>query len=91
MSTPVDKKAYLPVPAAIEAVTGSRPHPTTCWRWAVQGSGGHRLQTWIVGGRRMATIESVESWIAKRTAQRTPEATATRESRVRAELAKELR
>ncbi len=62
---------FLPVPAAIEAVTGSRPHPSTCWRWAIKGSGGRKLKTWMVGGRRCTTIPSVEEFICQRTADET--------------------
>ncbi len=43
---------YLPVGLAIELVTGTRPHPSTCWRWSTRGCGGVVLKTWMIGGRR---------------------------------------
>ncbi len=57
------KTKYLSVPDAFEQLTGSRPNPTTCWRWA-KDSG---LETWMIGGRRRTTIEAVQQFIESRT------------------------
>ncbi|HBE67300.1 MAG TPA: hypothetical protein DDW52_04045 [Planctomycetaceae bacterium] len=54
---------YLQIPSAFEAVTGRRPHPSTCWRWATKGCKGTRLQTFMVGGRRLTTVEAVREFI----------------------------
>lgn len=78
---------FLPVPTAFEAVTGSRPHPSTCWRWYVKGSGGIILKTWMVGGRRCTTTAAVNDFICRRTADTTAGA---EQSQVRRELEKEL-
>ena len=78
---------FLPVPTAFEAVTGCRPHPSTCWRWYVKGSGGHVLKTWMVGGRRRTTTEAVNDFISKRTADTTA---GSEVGEVRRELEKEL-
>jgi hypothetical protein len=80
---------YLLVPAAVEAVTGSRPHPSTCWRWCIKGSAGVVLKTWMVGGRRMTTPEAVQDFIARKTAQTTP-TTAAEQSEVSKKLQREL-
>lgn len=77
----------ISVPDAIERVTGSRPHPTTCWRWATKGRGGIVLRTIVVGGRRMTTEAWVRDWIEQRTAQATP---AVEQSAVRQQLDREL-
>lgn len=78
----------LPIVAAFEQVAGIRPHPTSCWRWATQGTGGVTLRTWVVGGRRrMTTVEAVEEFIEARTAAATP---GEGVSRVREQLNREL-
>ncbi len=84
---------YLSVPKAIQAVTGNRPHPSTCWRWSTRGIGGVRLKTWVVGGRRMTTTEAVETFIGTRTELATPSPLSSNRSEsdsVRAELGREL-
>jgi hypothetical protein len=86
---------YLSVPKAIEQVTGARPHPSTCWRWAIRGVGGTQLQTWLVGGRRKTTVGAVETFIEARTEASVPKSIVAsgrrRESdRVQAELDREL-
>lgn len=78
---------FLSVPSAIEAVTGSRPHPSTCWRWSIKGSGGVVLRTWMVGGRRCTTTEAVNDFICRRTAETTA---GSEPSQVRRELEREL-
>lgn len=55
------------VPAAIEAVTGARPHPVTCTRWVIQGVGGVILPSALIGTRRVTTERAVRQWIAERT------------------------
>jgi hypothetical protein len=78
---------FLSVPTAVEAVTGTRPHPSTCWRWYIKGSQGVLLKTWMVGGRRRTTVDAVRDFIEQRTAGTTSSA---EPSRVRAELEREL-
>lgn len=66
---------YLTVHKAIEELTGSRPNPSTVWRWTAKGSKGVKLQTWMIGGRRMTTSEAVNDFIEARSKQ--PEITRT--------------
>lgn len=87
MSGPTERETYLSVPSAIEAVTGQRPHPATCWRWCIHGIGGIRLHSWMLGRRRCTTIAAVEEFIAQRTRQQTP---AQSSVKTRAMLDKEL-
>lgn len=48
---------------AIEHVTGRRPNLSTVWRWSVHGCGGIRLETVVLGGKRLTTIEMVEAFV----------------------------
>lgn len=75
------------VPAAFEQVTGSRPHPTTCWRYATKGVGGVQLKTIVVGGRRLTTEDWVRDFIERRTSQVTP---CVDQSTIKKQLDKEL-
>ncbi len=54
---------FLTIAAAIEQMTGKRPHPVTCWRWSKKGIAGVKLQTWRVGGRRLTTLQAVQEFI----------------------------
>lgn len=84
---PISHQDFLSIPTAIERATGNRPHPSTCWRWATQGAGGHILKTWMLGGRRKTTVKAVHEFIEARTQATTPAANI---SEVRAKLNKEL-
>lgn len=55
------------VPLAVEIVTGTRPCVRKCWRWYTLGIGGVKLQTWLVGGSRLTTVEAVREFIERRT------------------------
>ncbi|HBE71804.1 MAG TPA: hypothetical protein DDW52_26980 [Planctomycetaceae bacterium] len=63
------KRNLLPVAKAIHEVAGFTPDRSTIWRWHAKGSGGIKLKTWMVGGRRMSNITSVIEFIERRTAQ----------------------
>lgn len=52
-----------PVAAAVERLTGQRPHPTTVCRWCHKGSAGIVLPSLIVSGRRMTSLEAVGEWL----------------------------
>jgi len=51
---------------AIEAAAGQRVHPSTAWRWTQRGSRGRVLRTWLLGGRRMTTLEAVREFLESR-------------------------
>ncbi len=53
----------MPIADAYARVTGTRPHPSTCWRWYKRGVKGVKLDTWLVCGRRMATTKAVRQFI----------------------------
>ena len=81
------KLKLLSVADAFEAVTGTRHHPSTLCRWALRGAGGNLLRTWVVGNKRMTTLEAVEEFVQARTIASTPQEPV---SRVRAKLNAEL-
>lgn len=60
----------FPLVDAVEMKTGRRPHLSTCLRWATRGSRGIRLETVILGGRRLASLEAVQRYIDATTAAR---------------------
>jgi hypothetical protein len=64
-----DDEKLLPVPTAVESVTGFRPTPSTAWRWTKKGvAGGQKLKTAILGGRPVTTQKWVREFIAASTA-----------------------
>lgn len=60
------------VPLAFEIVTGTRPSPSKCWRWYQLGIKGVKLETWLVGGSRLTSLEAVKEFIATRTFESRP-------------------
>jgi hypothetical protein len=37
--------------------------PATCWRWALRGVRGRRLETFLIGGRRYTSREAVDRFL----------------------------
>ena len=83
----VIKSNYLSVPEAFERLTGNRPNPSTCWRWAKDAG----LETWMIGGRRRTTIEACQQFIESRTLETKLKPKASEAaSEAKAELARRL-
>lgn len=40
-----------------------RPHISTLHRWRLRGVGGVRLETCMIGGRRMTSLEAIERFV----------------------------
>ena len=40
-------------------------HPSAVYRWRSCGCQGHRLETFLVGGRRYTTLPAFDRWVAK--------------------------
>ena len=59
----VNLKELIPIHTAVEQVTGRRFNLSTAWRWSTKGAKGIRLETVILGGKRMTTIAMVEAFI----------------------------
>lgn len=43
-------------------------NPSTCWRWALNGVRGCKLETFSIGVQRFTTFEALERFIAGTTA-----------------------
>ena len=54
---------FLSLTDAVFLVTGRRPNLSTSWRWSTKGCRGIRLETVIVGGKRLTTLEMVRAFI----------------------------
>lgn len=39
-------------------------HTSSVWRWKLRGSGGRKLRTLSVGGRRYVLVEDLEAFLA---------------------------
>ena len=64
------KERLFPLVVAVERATGHRPHLSTVLRWASRGQNGVRLETKMLGGRRMTSTEAVDRYVAAVTAAR---------------------
>ena len=45
---------------------------STCWRWAIRGIRGHRLECFSLGGRRYTTREAFQRFVARTNDERLP-------------------
>ncbi|MEX1027123.1 MAG: DUF1580 domain-containing protein [Candidatus Paceibacterota bacterium] len=66
--TTTPTKKLRPLVEAIDIATGRQPHLSTCMRWCTRGIKGVKLASWMVGGRRLTTVEAVHAFVAKTTA-----------------------
>lgn len=53
----------LPLAVAVEQATGRRPHLVTCLRWCSRGSRGVRLESSVLGGRRLTSVDAVQRFM----------------------------
>lgn len=44
---------------------GSRPHPSTMWRWSTAGYRGIVLETVQVGGTRCTSLEAIQRFVER--------------------------
>jgi len=52
------------VPTHLPRLRGQRKvHISTVFRWAQRGTGGRKLQTWRLGGRRVTTLRALKAFI----------------------------
>lgn len=62
MQIPVNENA-MPLVEAVHKATGMRPHLSTVLRWCQRRNRfGNRMQSWIIGGRRVTSIEAVHRY-----------------------------
>ncbi len=60
-------ESLLPLCEAVEQATGRRPHLSTCLRWCTRGSRGIRLESRVLGGRRLTSVPAVMRYMAATT------------------------
>jgi len=61
-----------PLADAVEKATGNRPHLSTVLRWCLHGAQGIVLESAMLGGRRLTSVESVGRFLEARTRASTP-------------------
>jgi hypothetical protein len=61
-------ETLLPLVDAVEQATGRRPHLSTCLRWCTRGSRGVRLESRVLGGRRLTSVPAVHRYMDATTA-----------------------
>ena len=58
----------LPLVEAVQKATGRRPHLSTVLRWCQRPNRyGIRLESWLVGGRRVTSVERVRLYTERTT------------------------
>lgn len=62
----------FPLAEAVQRATGRRPHLSTCLRWATRGASGVRLETTMLGGRRLTSREAVVRFSQAVTSAKSP-------------------
>ena len=68
---PIQSEKLLPLCTAVHAATGTKPHLSTVLRWSTRGTAdGIRLETQILGGRRLTSVEAVLRYMAATTEAR---------------------
>lgn len=66
---PIPENEYgLPLVEAIQKATGRRPHISTAIRWCQRCNRyGIRLESWMLGGRRVTSVEAVQRYNERNT------------------------
>lgn len=59
----------LPPVLAVEKATGVKVHLSTVLRWCQRGSNGIKLESTVLGGRRLTSVEAVKRFTERRTRQ----------------------
>ena len=68
MPVPANEES-LPLVDAIQRATGRRVNLSTALRWCQSHNRyGNRLQSWLIGGRRVTSVESVHRYNESNTA-----------------------
>ena len=61
---PESRLTLTEVAVIIGSQTGRRPSSSTCWRWALKGVRGKKLDVIRIGGTLYTTLASVEAFLA---------------------------
>ncbi len=59
-------ETVFPVTDAPKHIPG-RPSQASVWRWVLQGVGGIKLESILVGGKRFTSAEAIQRFCDKRT------------------------
>jgi len=92
----IENENLMPLVKAVEAATSRKPHLSTVLRWCQRGSCGIRLESRILGGRRLTSPEAVVRYMDAVTAAKdghvtptiSPKQQATRANRAAKKLSK---
>ena len=66
---PIDliTETVFPVTEAPEHIPG-HPSQASVWRWVLNGVGGIKLESILIGGKRFTSVESIQRFCDRRTA-----------------------
>lgn len=59
----IENEKLFPLVKAVEEATGRRVHLSTVLRWTQRGSKGVRLESRVLGGRRLTSVEAVRRFM----------------------------
>ena len=63
-----ENETGIPLVDAVEAETGWRPHLSTVLRWCQRRNQyGIKLESWLIGGRRVTSVEAVRRYNERNT------------------------
>jgi len=82
MSIDITNENVFPVREAPRHIPG-RPSQASVWRWVLHGVGGIKLDSILMGGRRLTSSEAIQRFADARTAAVNGEAAPTRTPRQR--------
>jgi len=60
-------ETVFPVSEAPQHIPG-RPSKASCWRWVLQGVGGIKLESILIGGKRFTSHAAIQRFVDQRTA-----------------------
>ena len=75
-------ETVFPVNEAPKHIPG-RPSQASVWRWVLNGVGGVKLESILIGGKRFTSSESIQRFCDRRTAAADGEPAPTRTPRQR--------
>jgi len=81
---PIDlsTETVFPVTEAPKHIPG-RPSQASVWRWVLNGVGGVKLESILIGGKRFTSAESIQRFCDRRTTAADGDATPVRTSKQR--------
>ncbi|MBM3965374.1 MAG: DUF1580 domain-containing protein [Planctomycetes bacterium] len=62
----IASETVIPIAEASKHIPG-RPSKATVWRWVLNGTRAGKLESFLVGGRRFTTLESIQRFAQQST------------------------